>query len=268
MDLITSISFLDIATTVSAFLTGTLVVSTLWKIFASNPILNQTLETASVFLNNTKEVWEPVVVALEPLRNALVSLSPYAKELLKATFKTAMVLLVPIGKALILVFRTLKPLVVFVWNSTRTAFATMRGVGMSVSMALSSMAENLKDIGRATWTLTKSLGSLLYYVSMGVSYIVNSVEDVGNFFYRALFQPHSLSWQDVYDIAMPFVVVATLFTLLVLRYKGKTNTTTRQETKPLRRSERIARKRSFLMSSDTSSLFAPCKKPSARSTNL
>ena len=134
-------------------------------------------------------------------------------------------------------------------------------------MAVSSMAENLKDIGRATWTLTKSMGSLLYYVSMSVSYIVNSVEDVGHFIYRALLQPQSLTWQDLSDIAMPFVVVATLFALLV-RYNWKATQPSVKETKPLRRSERIARKRSFLLSSDTGSLFATSKKSSARTTNL
>jgi hypothetical protein len=267
MDLISSFSVLDLLAAATAFLTGTFLATAFWGTLYSNPLLNQTIETALMFLNNTKEVWEPVVAALEPLRSTLVSLTPYAKELVKATFKTALVLLVPMSKALLLVFRTMWPLVVFVWNSTRVAFERVRSMGMSFSTALATLAENAKEIGRATWTLTKSLGSVLYYVSMGVSYIVNSVEDVGNFLSRALFQPQSLTWQDVSDIAMPFLVVSTLFALLI-RSNWKATEPKVPETKPLRRSERIARKRSFLMSSDTGSLFASCKKSSARSTNL
>jgi hypothetical protein len=267
MDLISSFSVFDLIAAATAFLTGTFLATAFWSTLYSNPLLNQTIETTLVFLNNTKEVWEPVVAALEPLRSMLVSLTPYAKELMKATFKAALVLLVPISKALLVVLRTVWPLVVFVWNSTRVAFGKMQSMGLSVSAALATLAENAKEIGRATWTLTKSLGSLLYYVSMGVSYIVNSVEDVGNFLSRAFFQPQSLTWQDASDIAMPFLVVSTLFALLI-RFNWKATEPKAPEAKPLRRSERIARKRSFLMSSDTGSLFASCKKSSTRSTNL
>ncbi len=273
MDLISTLSLSDIAMAMIGFLPVVLSLKALWSLLETNPVVAKTVETALVFLNNTKEVWEPAVnaslVVLEPIGRALQALSPFAKDLVVGAFKGALVLLVPIAKALVLVYRALRPLIVIAWNTTASILSTLKDAGMSFSSALATLADNMKDIGRATWTLTKSLGSLLYYGSMGVSYIVNSIEDVGHFFAKALFEPHTLTWQSLSDIAMPFLVVGTLFTLLIWRnWKTTEPEPTPKETKPLRRSERIARKRSFFLSSDANPLFAACKKASARSSNL
>ncbi len=114
----------------------------------------------------------------------------------------------------------------------------------------SSFVVATKDFAVSLGTVIKALTSLFVNAVHVFSYMVKSFEDVNAFLYRALFESHTISWNDAYNIAVPFVVVLSI--LGYLTYKANRlisfSNSKKIDQEPFvpRRSSRIAQKRAML----------------------
>lgn len=243
MDLMLSVN------TISAIV----IFSAIMKMLTSNPVTQALLNTTLVFLENTKEVWKPVVDV--------------------AAFVTK-----PLAPLVLLVLDTaVKAMVVFGYMTVTTvrkvaSYANMTLIfikesGMSVGTAITNAVDNVKDVVVSLGTLSKALASLTVRMIKAASYVVNSFEQVSDFFYRSLFETSSVTYQDMVDVALPFVLVSCIMGLLAWRFSrlfvstSKPNPIILEEPCKPRRSARLAEQLSRLnrkraMMSCTDSTFS------------
>jgi hypothetical protein len=135
----------------------------------------------------------------------------------------------------------------------------------------SSFVVATKDFAVSLGTVTKALASVFVNLVHGFSYVVRSFEDVNAFLYKALFESHTVSWEDIYNISIPFVVVFSILAFLTYRAnRSLTSETKKMDEEPFvpRRSSRIAKKRAMLLSADLGSLAPASKKTSFSTPNL
>ena len=219
--------------TISSFMMLGLVSTAIMKIFASNPFAQALFNTTLVFLENTKVVWKPVVdfslVVLKPF-------GPITTIVLDNTIK-GMVLL---GYMTVVTVRK-------VVSYANTTLILVKESGISVGTAVTNAVTNIKDIVVSIGTLTNALASLTVRMIKTASYIVNSFERVSDFFYRSIFERQSVSWEQMVDLVLPFLVVVSIVSLLAWRFSkvmGFTKTLTtvdnREACVPVRRSSRLA----------------------------
>ena len=194
--------------------------------------------TAQVFLNATSVLLKNTEVVWRPLLNMSVAMFGPFKGLVLSTARFAL--------------RTLALTILNVlWLVDTVANAT------------SSFVLATKDFTVSLGTVLKTVGSLFVSLVHGVSYVIQTFEDVNRFLYRALFEAHTISWEDLYNISIPFLVVACILTYLTYRVK-RTLMPEAEKTEEVpfvpRRSSRIAQKRAMLLSNDLASLAPTCKK--------
>lgn len=274
LDLITGVSALMI---MGAFSTSLVTLSLkVWAFAMTVPMFQSFVNTTLVALEFTEDVWKPVLnvtaLVLKPLAAMSLALfrplGPYALVVLDQVVKGMVVF----GYATTLVVRD-------IIRGAQKVFSWLQGTGISVQMALMNAAGALKDLATSLVTLTKAAGYIVARVLYGASYIVNSFERVGSFMYTLLFEAHTLTWEDVYNVSIPFVVVGCIVAYCLFRsYKAfacaRPSTTAAAckksmfDVDPPRRSTRLARKRAMLYSDDLCSGSASCKKAASCSTNL
>lgn len=240
MDLIPSLSFFELLAAIPLVITvGPFIFAAVVK-FMEHPLVQPILNTTLVILKTTEVVWRPAVdfavVLLKPVLKALVRLAPIAKDL-----------------------------VVFAINTTVTAFRTAQKMGMSFASAFPAIAQGMKDVGEALITLVRGIGNMMYYFLRATSLIVGSVESVFVFGKRLVFEAHLLTVNDVYNVALPFLIVTSLIATLYWFRKAPQKSV--QVFQP-RRSSRLARKRAMMYASDISDALSSCKKSSTTATNL
>lgn len=240
MDLIPTVSFFELLAAIPLVMVlGPFVVGALVA-FMEHPLVQPILNTTLVILKTTEVVWRPAV-------------------------NFAVVLLKPIVKALVRLAPIVKDLVLFAMNTTVTAFRTAQKMGLSFASAFPSFVQGMKDIGEALITLVRGMGNMMYYILRATSLVVGSVESVFVFGKRLLFEAHLLTVNDVYNVALPFIIVTSLIGFLYWFRKAPQKDV--QVFQP-RRSSRLARKRAMMYASDISDALSSCKKSSATATNL
>lgn len=221
-----------------------------WDSWMANPEFQAVVNTTLVLLQNTEVVWRPVLTVSLVLAKPILELS--------------LLLLKPILHALIYVTPIVKNLALQGINVTANLLLTVREIGLDIRSSLSHAFQSIHSFSGAIFTITKAFSNVLYYSIQSMSYIVNSFESVGDFAYRLLFHTRTITWNDVYAISSPFVVVASILGYVAwssytnshrYTYRAPTKETCDYTVYP-RRSSRIARKRALMLLHDLSPDFS------------
>jgi hypothetical protein len=195
----------------------------------------------------------------------------FALQVLKPLGPLAVILADNIVKALVIVGFMIAHAVIVVSRAIQSLVSFLQSAGLNVTSAFQSFAHGTKEFAFAISKIVYWVGFLLYEVVYSVGYLVDSCEQVGLFLYRILFETHKVTWNDVYNISIPFFVVAALVGIVVWRAMRNFEKPHAPEKKideecfMPRRSSRIARQRAIMLCSDAA--FAS-EKPSLRSSNL
>lgn len=245
----------------------------MWGLAMTVPVIQTLVNTTLVALEATQDVWRPVLNA-----TALV---------LKPIASMSLMLLKPLGPyALAVLDSAVKGMVVFGYVTTlvvrdiligiRKLFLWLQGTGISLQTALTNAAGTLKDLATSMVTLTKAAGYLVTRILYAASYVVNSFEKVNTFLYTLIFEAHKVTWEDIYNVSIPFVIVGCIVAYCLLRaYRTfacfRPSTSMKKSMFDIavpRRSSRIARKRAMLYSEDIACDSPSCKKTTSCSANL
>ncbi len=235
----TTLSLTEIIMIVPFFVMMGSVMTNMLMTYTETPLVQAFVNATSVILKNTEVVWRPAVNLM------LMLLGPF-KGVLVATLRG-------VFKGLVLAVLHLVSFVQTLVNAT------------------SSFALATKEFALSLTTVVKALTNLFVSTVHGVSYVIQSFQDVNLFLYRALFESHTVSWDDLYNISVPFVVVLTVLGYLTYRANRSLRTEVKKiEEEPFvpRRSSRIAKKRAMLLSADLAPLAPACKKTSFSTSNL
>ena len=235
-----------------------------FKNFLNIPFVEAFVNTTLVFLKDTEVVWKPVVDA------SLVVLKPM--------LDYALSVVQPFGPMAVAVLDSVvRGMVLFGFLLVKTVFTVTEfvvNVGSNVTTSLQSFAVVTRDFASSLYTVMKGFTYLFVNVIQGFSYVIDSCEMVGLFLRRTLIEGQAVTWNDIYEIAVPFVVVALMMSFVAWRtYSNfvKSETTykkTDEDVEYPRRSSRLARKRAMMYCSDASSSSLTSKKSSLSTTNL
>ncbi len=261
MDLILSSSVLDIASMITASMMFGIVTTSLYKIYASHPIVEALVNTTLVVLKNTEVVWQPFV------NTSLILLKPF-QPLIVALLDTTLRGMVILGFLLVSSIHQIA-------RHTQYALTVAHGYGVNATTAILNVASALTDLTFSLATITRA--SAIFFVRSinGLSYVINSFDTVSGFLYRTFMEPQTLTWNDLANVAFPFMIVGSILGYLTYRFfhicvrphtqDRKTEQLEVECTIP-RRSVRLARKRALLTCSDLS--FAASQEPPATTANL
>jgi hypothetical protein len=237
--LITVLNIVDLLTAVVAVaLSGSLLAPYFAHIYKaaeqmrSVPLVNTTL----IFLEENKEVFIPIADA--------------GKQMAFAIYSTAIAILKPVVKALVVILRIVKPYILFAANHTRIALRQIQQTGMSFTAAIQSMSEKLWDFGSSLAVVVKGFAYMVAYLTKGLSMVFSSFENVFQVGYRILFHTNQVTWNEVSSAFIPLVVVTAAFGFLYWMKRSKV--TPVPQTPALRRSSRLARKRAMFSCGDLS----------------
>ncbi len=275
MDLIASITLTELVAGISLSMIigalGTALIANvhhLWSLWASNPVVGTVVNTTLVVLKNTEVVWKPVLnaslIVLKPIASfALMVLKPFgpmAVILSENVVKALVILGYVTVHAIILVVQTVKYFVDFVQSA-----------GLNLTSAVQSFVEGTKDFAVSLATVGRGLGKLFLSLVHMTSSVISSFEQVGSFLYQFFFAPHSITWNDLQNILIPFSVVLGIVGIVVWRACRRDRVPYAphkkidEECDMPRRSSRIARKRAMMLCSDVP---LPSEEASLRPANL
>ena len=216
------------------------VITAFFMDMSTNPTFQAFVNATSLVLKNTEVVWRPA------LNFAVMVLGPF-----KGVALTAAKFMI---KTLIL-----------------TVIGIINLVKVSVNVT-SSILVATKDFAVSFGTVVKGFTNLFANMVHAFSFVIKSFEDVNAFLYRAFFEAHTISWNDIYNISVPFVVVLSIVGYLTYRANRILRPAESIEVKETpfipRRSSRIAQKRAMLLCNDLDSLAPASKKTSTTATNL
>ncbi len=218
--------------------------------FQANPVSQAIINTTLVILKTTEVVWRPVLNASLTLMKPLGPLAlVVGKQTLKVMIALGYLTFVVIAEAI---------------EFARYCFRTIQAAGMNVSMALGNAFEVSKDFVYSLGTLMKAFTYFTIRLVNTASYIVTSFEKVSDFLYNLVFNAHKLTWDDVYAISLPFLVVTAIVGYVLWRTtascrKQVTHEKKCEEIVVPRRSSRLARKRAMLYAADLSPVLARCE---------
>ena len=270
VDLVAGVSFALILNTFSTQIL-TVVHSFLRAAFAV-PVIEALYNNSLVVLKNTELVWKPVV------STALIVLKPI--------LSYALMILKPLGPmAVIVLDNAAKAMVIFGYMTAHTVLTVYKGIynvvnfthsmGVSITTSVQNSLIVMKDFSFSLAKIVKWIGYLAYQVVYGTSWLIDSCEQVGIFLRRMVFEAHTITWQDVYNISIPFAVVGAIVGYLAWRvyrthfYKPSApQKKVDEEIFVPRRSSRLARKRAFLYCSETPIISLPSEKTSSRTPTM
>ena len=275
MDLIASITFTDLIAGVSLSMMigvlGTALMTNfqpLWLAWMSNPLVLTAVNTTLVVLQKTELVWKPFLDA------SLVIMKPiatFALQVLKPFGPLALIVADNIVRGLVILGFMTTHLVLYTVSTLHTFVNYMQSLGMNTTLALQSFVQGTTSLAVSLAKIFHWIGYVLYEVVYGAGFVIDSCEQVGLFLRRIVFEGHAVTWNDIYNISIPFVVVAVMVGFVLWRSGILQRKPYAPEKKNddeciiPRRSSRIARKRAMLLCSDAS--FAS-EKPSSRTTYL
>lgn len=284
MDLISSLTVIDWVAGISAVMILSTfsrellaMASKLWASWSSNPTVQVVVNNTLVFLKNTEVMWRPVLnmslTVLAPLgEKALMILKPFGTMglVVADAFVRGVVLL---G------FMTIQ-LVLTIIDGFHSFLRYTKSMGLDLASSIQTASVVLKDFTLSLVKIVNWIGYAIYKVAFSLSFVLDSFEKCGTFLHRIIFEAHKVSWNDIYNISIPFLVVASILGVAMWRLS------TRFASKPIalskkfddeygipRRSSRLARKRSFLYCQDLNSPMSATKmlaskEPSSTSSNL
>lgn len=279
MDLISSLSIVDLVAGVSLVMVlGTfssailLAINNLWSSWSMNPTVQVLVNNTLVLLKNTEVVWRPV------LNTSLVVLKPilsFALMVLKPFGTLGLVVLDKAFKGMVIIgFLTAHFVITFV-EGVQSFINYTKSMGLDFATAVKSGAFVLKDFTFSLAKIIQWIGYAVYQIVWSVNYLVDSCEQVGAFLHRLLFEAHKVTWNDVYNISIPFLVVGSILGFFVWRLTQKFASAPVDMSKKCddecvipRRSSRIARKRALLTCQDLSSTMLASEKSSSRTSYL
>lgn len=242
------------------------------KLWLSSPALQAFGNNTLVLLKNTEVVWKPVVstslIILKPLSAfALAVLKPFGPLALAVADNVvrAMVLFgIVITRAILTVGRSIQQFM----NFTKT-------MGVDFAQSVQAVTLALKDFAVSFATIANWIGFLFFQTMKGVTFVLNSFDQSGTFFYRLMFEAHKLTWTDVYNISIPLMVVTSVLGLFVWRFSNAFSSKPVALSKKFddectipRRSSRLARKRAILICKDLDTPMFSREKSSFGTTNL
>lgn len=260
MDLITSISILDIVAGTSLAILLAPFLKMLWFTWSSNPLVQSAVNTTLVFLENTKEVWKPVVNATALVLKPIAS---FALAILKPLGPLALVVVQTIAKALAIALITTIDMVVSIYR-------IIHRYGGSITNATEAFFQATKDFAISLGTVLRGLTTMMVYAVHALSFAIRSVESVGSVVYRVLFQSHMLTLDDLYSISIPLLVIGSLVVYSMWKKSRKQMAIMKknEDIQYPRRSSRLARKRAMLCSEDFSSALTLRKETPTTAPNL
>ena len=245
----------------------------MWSLALTVPVVQTLVNTTLVALEATEDVWKPVLnataVVLRPL--ATVSLT-----VLNSMGPYALVVLDQVAKGLVILGYATTLVLLDIARGIRKAFQMLQGTGISIQTAVGNALVALKDLATSMVTLTKAAGYIASRVLYTASYVINSFEKVSTFLYNVVFEAHKVTWDDLYNVSIPFAVVGCILAYCLMRtYRSfacfrpsVSDTKSMFDIAVPRRSSRLARKRAMLYSEGFGFDSASCKKTASCSTNL
>ena len=235
------------------------------------------LEPFFAYLTNHYDGWKAIpyvnttLVFLEKNKEVFVPIANAGKQISFAIHSSSIIVLRPMIKALVLLYNTLKPIVLAVLNVTRNALQQLRDMGLSLTTVAQNLAAKVLDFGKSLAIVTKALAQATAYIVKGVSIVIASFDNLFTLGYRILFHTRDLTWDDATSALIPLVVVMS--TLGFFYWMKRPTVAAAAATAPsekcvLRRSPRIARKRSMFLCQDLSSFPLTGKKSATTTTDL
>jgi hypothetical protein len=247
-----------------------LAINNLWSSWSMNPTVQVLVNNTLVVLKNTEVVWRPIV------NTSLVILKPilyFALMVLKPFGTLGLVVLDKAFKGLVTVGFVTVHIVIGLVEGVQSFMNYTKSMGLDFANAVKSGAFVLKDFTLSLAKIIQWIGYALYQLIFGVRYLIDSCEQVGIFLHRLLFEAHKITWNDVYNISIPFLVVGSILGFFVWRISKKFTSKPVDLSKKYddeygipRRSSRLARKRALLTCQDLSSF--PSEKSSSHTSYL
>lgn len=199
----------------SPFFAGMIaLVQGLFKKATEDPIVGPIVNTSLMVFETTKAVWKPVI-------------------------STALAVIKPIVRALILLARTARDLMLSVKASLLSALVWVKTNSGEASYYASEFA-------KALYRIVKTLGKGLYYLSKGLGICIASFEQTRDFLGILFTNPSAMTWtlfqESAFSLALTTGLVGLVVWTMLERRKEK------QEEKAWKSS--IARRRAILYSED------------------
>jgi hypothetical protein len=230
----TSVTLFDLLGGISLGLfAGTAITASMMSLhsfFEANPVAHAFLNNTLVVLKSTEVVWRPAINA------SLVVLKPIVQ--------LALMLFIQVSRALVLFLFTAA-------ETGKICLQYIQSVSANLTLAAQGLYESTKDFFGSLATVLKGLGYLFAEMVHWASFVIGSFEQTATFFRRVLMEGHKVSWEDIYNVSVPFFVVASIFAFISWRaYKKFAKPVEKKEPKAPRRSSRLARKRALLYCAD------------------
>ena len=195
-------------------------VNSLLQKVVENPIVGPIVNTTLVVLETTKAVWKPVL-------------------------STVLTLVKPIVRVLVLIAKNAWLMALSLRDSFLSAVTWVKANGGDVTHVVGEFARSMYIIGKA-------LGKGMYYLSKGLSLVIDSFEKSNAFFRGVLDNPSSFTWDTLQENAIPLLVSASFLALVVWCVVPAPPPRQEEDVKKTEKSGRMetraARRRAFLSS--------------------
>ena len=195
-------------------------VNSLLQKVVENPIVGPIVNTTLVVLETTKAVWKPVL-------------------------STVLTLVKPIVRVLVLIAKNAWLMALSLRDSFLSAVTWVKANGGDFTHVLGEFARSMYIIGKA-------LGKGMYYLSKGLSLVIDSFEKSNAFFRGVLDNPSSFTWDTLQENAIPLLVSASFLALVVWCVVPAPPPRQEEDVKKTEKSGRMetraARRRAFLSS--------------------
>lgn len=189
-------------------------VNSLFKKLTEDPIVGPIVNTTLVVLESTKAVWKPMLSG-------------------------ALAIIKPIVRALVLLVKSARDLILSVKASVLSALVWVKTNGGEASYYASEFV-------KAMYRIVKTLGKGLYYLSKGLGICIASFEQTREFLGILFTNPSAITWNFFQENAFSLALTSSLVGLLVWTLLERRKA--RQEEKAWKSS--ISRRRAFLYSED------------------
>ena len=165
------------------------VTTALIKFYLNHPLVEALVNTTLVFLKNTEMVWKPVA-------------------------ETVLAILKPLGPIALVAVKSFIYALILVTEMVGSLVSFIRTTGTNITLAIKHIGSAMKDVVVSVGTILRAAGYIFSRVVNSISYVVTSFEHVGNFLYRMVFEYTTITWNDIVNISLPFVVVSSVLAFL------------------------------------------------------
>ena len=242
MDLIPAFTLFNVLASIPLVMVLVSIAKPFIESLLANPIARAAFNTTLVVLESTKLVWRPAL-------------------------NLAVMLIKNIYKALVLVMPQIKAMILNIMNTTAIIVQKIQAMGLSISQAVTTTLDRMGEFGDAIIVVARGITKALFYAVRLLGSLVGAFESVFGFAKKMIFEPSNLTFNDMYNVLLPFFIVTCCIAFLLWIKRAPASPKYVPVYEP-RRSSRIARKRAILLANDVSESLPACKETPATPANL